>query len=314
MEAHVTTEDVRHWKRGELPADAVVAIARHVSECRECAALAASEVNLGKATQSIRRQIETPPRRSFVPLALAASLAALALLGLFFFRRPSSPAPQPAPPVVVTTPQPAPAPAPPPAKTYGRPDWDELIANVRSGTALAAPTVLHMLRPPADVLRSDDPGATTARLEPAGEVIESQRPRLSWPATPGATYNVAVFADGRAVARGRSLNTTTWTPSRPLPRGEIYTWEVEVTAPDREPAILPAPPAQPARFYVVSQQAARDLAHAREHFSDDPLLLGTLYACLGMDEQAANELRKIETGPDAATAKRLLAQLATWPE
>ncbi|MDP9194184.1 MAG: hypothetical protein M3P06_21005 [Acidobacteriota bacterium] len=307
----MTIEELGRWKRGELRADAVVAVARHVAECRACATLAASQVDLGKATQSIRRQIGARENTRFRLLAIAASLAIFMIVGAFLLlgRAPQQTPTAVLPPTVTATQS---APALPPAPSYGREDWDRLVADARSGVTFAAPAILPTIRPLADVLRGDGPEPVEARLEPTGVVIESQRPRFSWPSTQGAIYNVAVFSDGKAAARGRSLRTQAWTPTNAIPRGKTYTWEVEVIREGEEPLILPSPPVQSARFHIVSESEARDLAYAREHFPDDHLLLGLLYAKLGMDTEAAAELQKVKDGRDDDAAKRLLTEIATW--
>jgi hypothetical protein len=46
MEVHVTSEDIRRWKRGEVSPAEVVSIARHLQECSRCRELGAEEWTL----------------------------------------------------------------------------------------------------------------------------------------------------------------------------------------------------------------------------------------------------------------------------
>lgn len=54
---HVTKEDLACWRRGEMVGDSVLAIGRHLAQCRQCAALAAGEVRLGESSRAVAGQI-----------------------------------------------------------------------------------------------------------------------------------------------------------------------------------------------------------------------------------------------------------------
>ena len=207
------------------------------------------------------------------------------------------------------------------APSSRRPEGRRLAAHPGAGTApirpagtparLEPPPILRDLRPSGDVLR--DPAAASSRpvMTPAGVVIESVTPTLTWTA-PGPRYVVSVFDGSRRVARSGVLSANEWRVSPPLARGRTYGWQVEVRRPGSVD-IVPSPPAPPALFHVLDESSAAMLADARRRHPDDHLLIGVLYARMGMQLSAVDELRAYAAQhPRERNAAALADSVARW--
>lgn len=181
---------------------------------------------------------------------------------------------------------------------------------------LEMPDDVRGLHGSTGVLLSDPNPATSGMsfdlVQPRGRAIESDRPSLSWqPLTGARKYTVALTSgnDFRIVERSGDLTATTWTPTRPLARGSIYTWQVTAYTDDAE-IVSPAPPAPAARFKVIGSDASTALNRARASASASPLTLGILYARYGLLDEAEQELaRAAAANPQSRTARKLLANI-----
>jgi hypothetical protein len=177
-----------------------------------------------------------------------------------------------------------------------------LVAAAQRDGHLDPPPFIRELRPGAEVLRAPA-GAAHAMPQPAGVVVESDRPLFSWDASaPGV---VQVFENQREIARSPRLHATRWTPDRPLPRGVTLAWQVEVERAGGDVEVIPAPPLPPALFRVIDAKSAADIEAARRRFPNDHLLAGILYARAGVQDRAMRELR-------AAHAAGLEASVGRW--
>ena len=142
--------------------------------------------------------------------------------------------------------------------------------------------------------------------------------------------------DFARVAQSPELSSEEWKCDRPLARGKTYTWQVSAltapagsgttpaegggasTSPGRGGAAatapgaitVPAAPAPPARFVVLTRQQADELARTRESHPDMHLVLAMAYARAGVRDAAERELRALQRdNPDAAIVRTLLASL-----
>ena len=179
------------------------------------------------------------------------------------------------------------APPVPPAPRYTNPNWNQLVDRTIESGHLPFPDDLAQLRGEREPLRGP---SEHAHLEPAGIVIDDTTPSFTWPRIKDATYVVAVFDGEEEVARSEPLSRPRWRPTRPIPRGRTYAWQVEA----RSPAgitILPTPPDPPARFRIVSAAVHEELASAQRLHPDDSLLLAVLYARAGLESEAREQLR-----------------------
>lgn len=190
---------------------------------------------------------------------------------------------------------------------YGWADWDHAVRDATSRLTIERPGILHELRPPGQVLRGTDQTSRTA-MSPAGMVIETTTPIFTWTAKPGQ-YVVSVYDGVERVMQSGVIRTPEWRITNPLRRGRTYTWQVEVRRRGGV-EIIPAPPAAPALFHVLDEQDAATLAEARRQFPGDHLLQGVLYARMGLQQQAVEELRQYAVLHPEARA--LAESVARW--
>jgi len=256
-------------------------VASHLEDCALCREDVA---DLGKLRPS-------GSGRNPWPAAMAAA-AAIAVLGAIIVQRSQTPAPPPAvataqlPPAVV-----APAPPPPaPQPHYANAEWERLVRTAIETRRL--PSARGIEASP-DALRGPGGGPAPA-MSPSAVVIDEVRPRFSWPARAGATYVVSIFSGDRRVARGEPSPETHWTPAAPLARGRTYVWQVQAIR-DGEREIIPAPPAPPATFRIVSERDHDELAEARRLHPGDALLHAVLAARAGLREEARRALSDAHT-------------------
>jgi hypothetical protein len=172
-----------------------------------------------------------------------------------------------------------------------------------------APALLASLGGGAETLRGvGGRGVAFPVLSPVGVAVITDRPTFRWRALSGATgYVVKVYdRDFRKVAESAPQAGAEWTVTRPLVRGQAYSWQVsagreglEVTSPEQ--------PASEAKFFVLDEAKAEELSRARQAYTDSHLTLGTLYARAGLLEEAERELRAaLRENPRSTLARKLL--------
>lgn len=250
-------------------------VASHLDDCAMCRAEMESLAEL---------RVEAPVGSRVWRFVASSGLAAAAMLSLVFLLReptrvtPPPVAPTPAPVVTTTTPPDIEEPA-------IDPRWAALMESALRDGRLPYPAYLATLRASSTTLRNED-GAPSGRwVRPAGVVVDDERPRFEWSGVDDASYVVSVFDGDSEVAHSPSLTTPRWQIDRPLRRGRIYTWQVEVTR-NGEIEILPSPEQALARFRVTSTGEHREIAAALARHPDEPLLHAVLYARAGMVAEA----------------------------
>jgi hypothetical protein len=175
--------------------------------------------------------------------------------------------------------------------------------------------VVALAGAPGRLRGPDAPPAFTV-LSPVATAVESDRPTFRWAPLDSATSYVVRVSDARLreVAASRSLPATIheWRPEQPLPRGASYVWQVTAVGPEQE-IVAPRAPEPEARFVVLGQEQARDLARDRQSH-DSHLLLGVLYAEAGLLDEAARELQALrDLNPGSETARGLAESLRGPP-
>ncbi len=145
-------------------------------------------------------------------------------------------------------------------------------------------------------------------LAPVGTAVQTDRPTFRWQPLDGATsYKVTVFdADFNAVAKSENLTTTEWTPPQPLPRGEVYQWQVTALKDGKEVA-SPTAPAPEAKFKVLEQDKAEAIGRVKRKHPNSHLTLGVLYAQAGMLDDAEREFQALlNANPKSSVVRKLL--------
>ena len=146
-------------------------------------------------------------------------------------------------------------------------------------------------------------------IEPVGNVVLSNQPRFRWSAMEGASaYLVEIYDDQfKLVASSPQLNGRSWTTS--LARGKVYSWQVKAIK-DGQEITSPRPPAPQAKFRVLDQAKANEIARAKRDFASSHLTLGLLYADAGLLKEAEQEFRLLRrANPNSELARNLLRQV-----
>jgi hypothetical protein len=164
-------------------------------------------------------------------------------------------------------------------------------------------------RPPSSLMSSDNQKEQFSVLYPVGDVMMTNYPTFRWSALEGATgYEVQVYdAQFNLVASSSRVPNTSWSTS--LARGQVYSWQVKAIK-DGQEITSPRPPAPQARFRVLDQNRANELAKAKRAYGSSHLTLAVLYADAGLLKEAEQELRLLRrANPNSDLAAKLLRQV-----
>jgi hypothetical protein len=190
----------------------------------------------------------------------------------------------------------------------------QIAAALRAGR-IERPEGQEDLAGAEGVLRGGEAASGTfAPVSPVGTAVANGRPAFRWTAwRDGASYTVMVFDAGfQRVAGSEPVAETRWTPPRPLPPGQVYTWQVTAHLGDEE-ATTPAPPAPEARFRVLNEEQSAEIARTSREHAGSHLALGILYARAGLLDDAERELRALaQANPESAVARGLLRSVESW--
>lgn len=349
MKNHPAVDDLRRWRGGRVDEKEMLAIADHLSTCRECVADGARHLGPDRAAIELCDEIEgveehpdverdlfafvdgtaTPDQRREIDKHLAVctfchdSVADLRLLAA----ERQGPSVRPwllalAASVVIAVasvvwlrmmPAPRVEMTPQISRAIPTPqpvDEAEAFARtIRNGAPMAMPERLRSILGEADVLRGTS--AATATFTPAGVVVTSARPQFTWPAPPGSRSVVEIFSGETEVMRSPPLETARWLPTRELPRGVTYAWTVRVER-DGTTQILPSAPSPIARFHVLDGTTREALETAERRHGEDHFLLGVVYARAGVEDAARAHLELVTDPADTAVARRVLRELDSW--
>ena len=279
-----------------------------------------------------------------LPLTLravgAVAVAALPVLAVVLWSRtqadrqeivihPPTPSPASSPPPVSPPPGPQPAPPAPAVLALNdggsqitldaqgqvagveslSPAAQQLVKTALTTQKVETPETLRELSDPSGVPMGGATGATFALLSPVGRIVATTRPTFRWRPLGGALgYQVTITdpaAGYKEVAASPELQDTKWTVGRPLERGRVYNWQVtartdggEVRAQGRNTE---------ARFKVLEQAQAEELARAEKAYAGRHLVLGLSYAQAGLLDEAEREFRAlVAANPGSPLAKKLL--------
>lgn len=285
------------------------------------------------------RSLVAPFRVSPVPAFGGAALAILllAVIGWFVWRTPqekepqiaNAPTPQPTAPPSQPEPPTQPQPAPIVAqvndgsgtvaldqegKLSGAdnlpPGYQNIVKQALSTGRIERSAQLQGLaRAGSALMGPNDSQRDFSVLEPLGSVLLNNRLTFRWSAMEGATgYVVEVYDEKfNPTTSSSQLTSLTWTTT--LPRGHVYSWQVKAIKDDQE-ITSPRPPAPQAKFRVLDQAKANELANARRDHASSHLTLGLLYADAGLLREAEQEFRLLQkANPDSELARNLLRQI-----
>ena len=190
------------------------------------------------------------------------------------------------------------------------PAYQNLVKKALSGGRLEKSAQLQGLtRPPSSLMGSNNQPGEFSVLEPLGSALLADRATFRWSAMEGATaYVVEVYDEKFApVIASPQLTDLTWTTT--LPRGHVYSWQVKAIKEGTE-ITSPRPPAPQAKFRILDQTKANELANARRAHASSHLTLGLLYADAGLLREAEQEFRLLQkANPNSDLARNLLRQI-----
>ncbi|HXG66013.1 MAG TPA: hypothetical protein VNO70_13000 [Blastocatellia bacterium] len=179
-----------------------------------------------------------------------------------------------------------------------------------SGRIETSPHLKGLRRPSSSLMSTDNQGNEFSVIEPVGKVLMTDRPTFRWSPMEGATVYVVEVYDSKfnLVATSPQLTSHSWAAPA-LSRGKVYAWQVKAIKGGQE-FTSPRPPAPQARFRVLDQAKANELAKARRAYRSSHLALGLLYAEAGLLKEAEEELRALQkANPDSEIARSLLRQV-----
>lgn len=154
-----------------------------------------------------------------------------------------------------------------------------------------------------------DNGVPFALLTPVGKIIRENQPVLRWkPLKDAASYSVAIVDDKfRVVEQSGKLTATSWKPTKNLPRGANYSWQITATLADGTETVSPSSPAPQARFRVIEQNLFDEINRLENSGKRSHLALGVLYAKAGLKQEARIEFEKlVRENPNSKVARQLL--------
>jgi len=192
------------------------------------------------------------------------------------------------------------------------PAYRQMVKDALTTRRLARPSALDELnRRGSSLMGADEQGNQFSLTSPVGKVILTDRPTFHWTPLAGAAGYVVELYDEQfnLVAKNREVEGTAWTVTPPLARGQSYSWQVKAIK-DGQQFQAPKPPAPQARFRVLGGQQADEIVRARRSYGSSHLVLGLMYARAGLLDEAARELRALQSAnPNSDVARRLLASI-----
>lgn len=190
------------------------------------------------------------------------------------------------------------------------PAYKNLVTKALSTQRIERSSQLQGLsRPPSSLMSSGDEKDQFSVLEPVGNVLMSNQPAFRWSTLDGATgYVVEVYDEQfKLVASSPEITKPGWTTT--LSRGNVYSWQVKAIK-DGQEITSPRPPAPQAKFRVLDQAKANELARAKRAYGSSHLTLALLYADAGLLKEAEQELRLVQrSNPNSDLARKLLRQI-----
>lgn len=302
---HLSEQQILAYQARTLSPSELLHLDDHLSSCAACRDRMWDNLNADRMVTSVRNQLHAvadPSVHRKVPTfvwtaAAAALLIAIGIGGGRMLRTPAVPEQ-----VAQVLAQPTKAIEPLPSA------YQEAFERAkREGTVERATILNELIRKEGTLLSGGTATPSFAVVAPMGTVVLTDRPWLKWQTVPGARlYTAAIFdADFNKVAESPALASTEWQPSQPLPRGKTYTWQVTAKVKD-ETIRFPRPPAPEAVFRVLDTSTADALEQTRMVRGDSHLLMGILYANVGLLDDAEAELKLA----DPREAQKLLDSLS----
>jgi hypothetical protein len=242
-QSHLSFEQLEAYVDRKVPPDQRAALAAHLERCAQCRRELADLARFSRPPT-----IQTPARRlRLIESISAIAAASLIAIGMWIYSR---------------------LPA----------EYSALVDRTLAAKTVEIPDAVRAIQP----RRTD---TDFLLRSPQATAVLTAQPEFSWhSAGPAARYTVFVFdRDQERVAQSDPLTDETWRPSKPLPPGRMYQWQVRVED-DGQTATTAS-----AQFLVVDAAATKRLLDIAHRYPDQHLLLGILYAQAGALDESENE-------------------------
>src|SRR5262245_44339361 len=193
--------------------------------------------------------------------------------------------------------------------------YRRMVKNALTGQRIERSLSLAELTQPGVRSRGES-GARNGKfsvIDPVGIVILSDHPTFRWTQLDGATgYVVEVYDEWfNLLVKSPRITEHSWTAPQPLKRDGVYYWQVKAVK-DGQEFKAPRPPAPQAKYRILDEVTAGELAKARRAYASSHLTLGLLYAQAGLLDEAELEFQALlKNNPDSALGRQLLRQVRT---
>ncbi len=193
------------------------------------------------------------------------------------------------------------------------PAYQQIVKNALTKQEFERSPLLAGLTPRGITPRGggDEPRDKFSLIEPVRTLALSEHPDFRWSRLVGASVYVLEIYDEEfdLVSTSPRIAGQRWRVRQPLKRGGVYYWQVKAIKDGRE-VVSPQPPSPQAKFRILDEAKANELARARRAYGSSRLLLGLLYAEAGLLEEAEGHFRALQkANPDSAIAAQLLQQV-----
>lgn len=148
------------------------------------------------------------------------------------------------------------------------------------------------------------PPTAPVQRSPIGKILTTDKPTLTWtPVDMAEAYHVIIAdKEGNRVV-DEVVRGTSFTVRQPLPRGEIYLWQVGVRFTEGDAWTNSGA----ARFKVLSQDAYNSIEQIKSEMPGSHLALGAAYESCGLYDEARIEYKALRAqNPNSPLAQKLL--------
>lgn len=183
----------------------------------------------------------------------------------------------------------------------------ELAEALRSGRLPAIPLDPALASPKEVLLGGNDREMQLQVLRPKGTLLSSDTPVFRWEAPAGSrSFRVAIYDDNFAqIAQSPVLETSSWTPKTPLPRGRNFRWTVSAVIAGKR-VVAPSAPDPEAKFRIATAAQLEELEALRRSGSPSQLQIAITAARLGLRDDALEAIAALERmNPSSALPTKL---------
>lgn len=298
---HIPEDELQKYASGRLDLTRIHEIDGHLAKCTRCVEEVRDLRNFAAEMPSARTFLLS---RRFLAVAVAAAAAMVIVIAFVSLRRPRE--------VVVVN------------DVAGRVSLDQhgalhgigllaadqqmAIKQALTAQKLSLPPSWHELRGEPGVLMGTAERAPFQLESPVATAVRSTHPTLSWTSDPQSlAYRVTLRDENTGqTTTSALLEITSWSVSSGLERGHIYDWQVVSSRKNGAEALVPEPPAPPAKFIVLDTSTNSKL----EQLPPSHLLRAVLYVNAGLLDDANHELMELqELNPQSQLVRNLFDQL-----